>query len=132
MKKRLSFGWTATIMVASYFLFGGLLLWLQTNLNLPDWFQGFAHGMIFVMVFEITSRIGPKPFETLLSWASRLILSDKIILITSLVAYVSFQLLSNPISDQLNWLEELLISLFLLLGPFWLFGSPEGKKSFLK
>ena len=39
MKNRLSFGLTATIMVASYFLYLGLLLWLQTALNLSDWVE---------------------------------------------------------------------------------------------
>ena len=135
MKKRLSFGWTATIMVASYFLFGGLLLWLQTIFNLPEWFQSLALGIFLLFLYEIPSRIGPKPFETFLSSVSRLILRDKIILIASFAACICVLILSDPIADQLNWLETLLliaVTFLLLFGPFWLFGSPEGKKSFFK
>ena len=122
-------------MVASYFLFGGLLLWMQTTLNPPEWIQGLAHGIFLVLILEIPGRIGPKPFETFLSMASRLILRDKIILLASIAAYICLLILSDPIKDQLNPLEKLLliaISFLLLFGPFWLFGSPEGKKSFFK
>jgi len=67
--------------------------------------------------------------------ASRLILRDKIILLASIIAFICLLILFDPIKDQLNSIEKLLliaVSFFLLFGPFWLFGSPEGKKSFFK
>jgi hypothetical protein len=135
MKNQLSFGLTATIMVVSLFLYMGLLLWLQTTLNLPDWVSTIGQMLLFLLIFEIPARLGPEPFETFLSGTSRLPLKDKIILLVSLVMFVLLVTLTNDSKDQLSLPTRLMfvaLMFFLILGPIWLFGSPEAKSLLFK
>lgn len=135
MKKRLSFGLTATIMVASCFLYMGLLLSLQTVLNLSDWVETIGNMLFFLLVFEIPSRLGPEPFDTPLSRLFRLPWKDKIIVYVSIGVYLSLLILIDDRLKQMPLLPRLSTLLFMvaaLIGPILIFGSPETKKDLFK
>jgi hypothetical protein len=135
MKKQLSFGLTATIMVASLFLYIGLLAWLQTTLNLPDWVSTISYMVFFLLVFEIPSRLGPEPFDTFLSGIFKWPWKDKIILYVSIGVYLSLLILVDDRLKQMPLLPSLSILLFMvvvLIGPIMIFGSPETKKDLFK
>jgi hypothetical protein len=104
-------------------------------LNSPDWVWTLGGVLFYLVIFEIPSRIGPKPFKTFFSGISKFPLRDKLILILSFVMLTCGLIISDKIKDQLNWLGKLAFVaayIFCSLGPIWFFGSQEARDAFFK
>lgn len=135
MKKRLPFWLTALIFILSVLLYFAVLAWITDTFDTPDWVWAVGNMIFFLVVFELPSRIGPKPFDTFLSSVFKLHLRDKLILLVSVILVIGLVSVSDPYKDQFNWLEKLgSLILFLLfaLGPIWFFGSQEAKDELFK
>jgi hypothetical protein len=121
--------------VISIILYFAILIWITTALNSPGWVWTLGGLLFYLVIFEIPSRIGPRPFETFLSGTSRLPLKDKTILLVSLAMVVLLVILTGDSKDQLSLLARLMfaaLTFFLIFGPIWFLGSPEAKHLIFK
>ncbi|MEW5940888.1 MAG: hypothetical protein AB1750_14555, partial [Chloroflexota bacterium] len=135
MRKRLPFIPTVIIMILSLFVSFGILAWITSTFDTPDWVWTVGEMLIFLFIFEIPSRIGPKPFDAGLSSILKLPLRDRLLLLGSFALVVAQIIIEDPYIDHFTWFGKLvsIVLLFLFaLGPIWLFGSQEAKHALFK
>jgi len=130
MKKRLSYNLTILVFILAIGIYFGIIFWLSTYFNWPEWTYTIWYYIFILLVFEIPARLGPQPFDTILSTYENFCVRDKLIVGASFLAFIISTILLGENKDNMSLTMKVIFTIIMFavfLGPIWIFCTPEAK-----